>query len=464
MYSSKIAVSRTNSIYWQVNEKFRINYLTAYFLHGYAERGTKDSKHMLTQPMLLKHALVREDGQLKKFSESTLATSHLDPALAEKGRTVFAQHCMVCHSSKQPNGFHIQYADKAPGGGSWSESSGDSDKLVLPYAWEDWEAFKESPAYQAYAEDAVALSEKPDFFLKDNYLSTELRIPVSLVGTNSARAMATNALDGEVWSDYSSETYKQLPAVGEIKYHNPFNGKEESYRPKAGGRGYYRPPSLISAWATAPLLHGNTLGYYIADGQAAHRVSVQGRLEMFDDAMGKLLWKDKRGSTPSGEEGLRDPGHATWRGTDPGWTFRTDNETYAYLPRLHIRHAAETLVPSVLLYFVDWPWLAPLLLALLTALAVCFSRRAVFYLALVAGLIVLGVLLLSGIVYLLPGWWVWLALLLLVGSVLSLIYYKKRVPADSEPAPDHSKLGFFRKIAPWVAPSALWLLSWRLGT
>ena len=62
---------------------------------------------------------------------------------------------------------------------------------------------------------------------------------------------------------------------------------------------------MISIWATAPLLHNNALGTYIADDDAAHRVSVPGRLEMFDDAIEKLLWKDKRGSTPSGEEGLR---------------------------------------------------------------------------------------------------------------------------------------------------------------
>ena len=86
-------------------------------------------------------------------------------------------------------------------------------------------------------------------------------------------AMATNALEGQVWADYSSETYKNLPAVGKVAYHNPFNGKTESYQPKAGGRGYYRVPSLISVWATAPLLHNNSLGRYIPDNEAARRVS-----------------------------------------------------------------------------------------------------------------------------------------------------------------------------------------------
>ena len=464
----RIAVCRSNSVYWQVNEAYRVNYLAHYFLHK-----NEATNQMVTQPMLLKDARVRDtDGQVKKCSESSLAARHLHQDMAAKGRNVFAKNCLICHSSKQPSGTHIEFAHNPPGGEAWNESPVDRDKIVLPLAWDNWEAFKESPAYQAYQTNAVTLSEKEDF-LKDNYFSTDLRIPVSLVATNSGRAMATNALVGEVWEEYSSVTYKKLPAVGEITYHNPFNDEEEKYQPAGGGRGYYRVPSLISIWATAPLLHNNALGYYIPDSQAAHRVSVQGRLEMFDDAMEKLLWKDRRGSTASGEEGYRDPGQATWRGTDPGWIFRTDKETVLSLPRLHVRHAAETLVPSFLFLFVDYPWVVPLLLAVLTGLAVKFSTRAVFYLALIAGLVLLLVLLVTGLVYLLPRWWLGLAILLLVGSVLVLIYRKplgkqaqtedsttaKKEPAEFWQRVAHWLAVFWRSAAPWVAPVALWLLS-----
>src|SRR5204862_6860697 len=47
-----------------------------------------------------------------------------------------------------------------------------------------------NPDYLTWARTAV---QQPRFWL-DNYLSTDYRIPINLVRTNSARAMATNAL------------------------------------------------------------------------------------------------------------------------------------------------------------------------------------------------------------------------------------------------------------------------------
>ena len=55
-----------------------------------------------------------------------------------------------------------------------------------------------------------------------------------------------------------------------------------------GGPGFYRVPSLVSIWATAPFLHNNSLGLFNNDP------SVDGRLDAFDDAIRKLLWPAKR--------------------------------------------------------------------------------------------------------------------------------------------------------------------------
>ena len=54
------------------------------------------------------------------------------------------------------------------------------------------------------------------------------------------------------------------------------------------GAGYYRVPSLVSLWSSAPFLHNNTLGKFNGDP------SVAGRLEAFNDAIEKLLWPEKR--------------------------------------------------------------------------------------------------------------------------------------------------------------------------
>jgi hypothetical protein len=140
------------------------------------------------------------------------------------------------------------------------------------------------PGYAQWARLAV---EVPDFW-KDNYLSTDVRIPVTLTRTNSQRAMATNGLHGHMWEDYASETYKELDAVGRVGYRDPLSGADKSYDAPGGGRGYYRVPTLISIWATAPFFHNNALGRFNNDP------SVKGRLEAFDDAAARLLWPEKR--------------------------------------------------------------------------------------------------------------------------------------------------------------------------
>jgi cytochrome c5 len=166
----------------------------------------------------------------------------IDTAQLDRGKRVFAEHCAECHSSKRP-----------AAGESWT--------------------------------DVV----ERDDFLVDNLLSDELRHPVTEIGTNSARALATNAQRGHIWDNFSSETYKALPSVGEIEAYNLLDPQQPlTFRAAAGGVGYYRTPSLISLWSSAPFLHNNTLGEFTGDP------SVDGRLRAFDDAAQKLLWPEKR--------------------------------------------------------------------------------------------------------------------------------------------------------------------------
>jgi hypothetical protein len=56
----------------------------------------------------------------------------------------------------------------------------------------------------------------------------------------------------------------------------------------AGGRGYIRPPSLISLWSSAPFLLNNTLGDFYWSG------SVADRMKSFDGGIEQLLWPEKR--------------------------------------------------------------------------------------------------------------------------------------------------------------------------
>jgi hypothetical protein len=58
---------------------------------------------------------------------------------------------------------------------------------------------------------------------------------------------------GHVWEEYGSETLRARAVV---------SGIEE---PHDGGRGYYRPVSLLSVWAFAPFMHNNAIGPEVCD-------------------------------------------------------------------------------------------------------------------------------------------------------------------------------------------------------
>ena len=175
-----------------------------------------------------------------------------DTSLLDRGKRVFAEQCARCHSSKQPP------ADIAT----------NRDRAV------QW--FRDSV--------------HRDDFLDQNYLSDDRRYPVTEVGTNAARALASNAIRGHIWAEFSSETYKELPAAGELRgLYNPLDPSTPlHFKLPAGGRGYYRTPSLVSVWASAPYLHNNSVGIYTKDP------SVHGRVVAFMDGIEKLLWPERR--------------------------------------------------------------------------------------------------------------------------------------------------------------------------
>lgn len=119
----------------------------------------------------------------------------------ERGRSVFAENCARCHSS-QP------------------------------------EPFRNADFRKASADPTLRL----------DWLGNDQPTPVSEVGTFPCRALHSNHMEGHVWQEYGSETYRgrapdrSLPELS------------------GGGRGYYRNISLVSAWAHAPFMHNNAVG------------------------------------------------------------------------------------------------------------------------------------------------------------------------------------------------------------
>jgi hypothetical protein len=191
----------------------------------------------------------------------------IDQSKLDRGKQVFAENCAACHSSKQP--------DKDPFG---------PDGKITDEA-KNW--FRTEVA-------------KPDFFT-DNFLSDERRHPVTQIGTNSTRAAATNATRSHIWDNFSSETYKTLPAIGTFEVDNPpdLGGRTKISIPLPGelpGPGYYRPPSLISLWSSAPYLHNNTVGIDPTAPPLRGKVDVPARMQAFQDGIEKMLWIKPRGT------------------------------------------------------------------------------------------------------------------------------------------------------------------------
>ena len=215
--------------------------------------------------------------ELRKTDPDVRKALQEDDVLVPRGKVVFGERCGRCHSSKIPT---------APAGVpplAIDDGKGCAGKNYLE-CWNKYWAWTKTPEFKSAM---VAMVQQPDF-LDHNYLSSELRVPVTLLQTNACSPLATNALGGNIWDNFSSQSYKELPSVGTITWYHPYTGEPKTFQMPAGGRGYTRPPSLVGIWSTAPFLLNNAVGEFSADP------SVKGRLASFDNSIEQMLWPEKR--------------------------------------------------------------------------------------------------------------------------------------------------------------------------
>jgi hypothetical protein len=232
-----------------------------------------------------------------------------DSATLQRGGQVFADTCARCHSSKL---LPEARAQLSPGG-----CSGSGYLACFRRYW----AYTKTDAFKSKMRAIVAA---PDF-LKDNYLSTDARIPVTLLRTNACSPLATNAIRGNIWDNFSSETYKNLPSVGKVTVQDPFTGEHWQFHMPAGGVGYTRVPSLVSIWSTAPFFVNNRLGPYSQDP------SVEARMKVFEASIHQLLWPETRDADP---------------GFD-GFIVRIDARSYVEIPKRDIPVELNNLVTGL---------------------------------------------------------------------------------------------------------------------
>ncbi len=278
----EIAVAEKNSVYWKATEAQTFD---------------------LAQFMLVStngHRLIDAPGGAAYLTK--------DQAQLTRGKIVFAERCARCHSSKLP--------ELAPGEGL-ANCAGKDYLACFNRYWK----LTQTEDFKAKMRQIV-LDEN---FLKDNYLSTDARIPVTLLRTNACSPLATNALANNIWDNFSSQSYKDLPSVGGIQVVDPYTGATSEYQMPAGGRGYTRPASLISVWSTAPLLLNNSVGHFEASP------STEARMSSFNDAIHQLLWPETRAKDgdqpkpiPSGTYLLSGPG--------PSLVDRTTERSFLRVP------------------------------------------------------------------------------------------------------------------------------------
>ena len=241
----EITTARKNSSYWQATEAQTLN--MAFFL-------VKAS---------YPHKLRNAPGGAAYLDDPTEAV--------QQGKLVFADNCAACHSSKAP---------ERPAGADPAACIGPGylDCFNKYWAWTRTDEFRQKMRQIVTAKD----------FLDDNFLSNDGRVPVTLLQTNACSPLATNAIANNIWDNFSSASYKQLPSVGAVAVYDPFDGQKRQYQMPAGGRGYTRVPSLISLWSTAPYLLNNTVGRFEPSP------SVEARMAAFQEGITQMLWPEKR--------------------------------------------------------------------------------------------------------------------------------------------------------------------------
>jgi hypothetical protein len=106
-------------------------------------------------------------------------------------------------------------------------------------------------------------------------------------------------------------------------------GAASDYTLPGGGRGFTRPASLVSVWSTAPFLQNNSVGRFDPSP------SVEARMRVFQDAIEKLLWPERR---------EKDPIFANDTGPGVGVIDRTTAPAVVWVPAGYVPDALRPLL------------------------------------------------------------------------------------------------------------------------
>lgn len=237
--------------------------------------------------------------------DGTPGSKHIDLSKVAEGRKIYVRECARCHSSVP-----------AP-----EAIRSNKDELVKFYdghvfgSEEYWEhefteAERNDPAFQAkfLKADEKGVIRPVQFAEKGMYgqdwLSNDERMSYTDIGTNKCRAFHDNHSVGHIWDEFASITYQNWPAAAPDKkvlgrLLPGIGGREMGEQKIDGGRGYYKPFSLLSTWATAPYLHNNAIGEVTyLPGTKTPDYTVKGRIDQFHLAFEEIMMSDNPNVTP----------------------------------------------------------------------------------------------------------------------------------------------------------------------
>ncbi len=226
--------------------------------------------------------------------DGTPGTNFIDLAQVPAGRKVFARECAGCHSSKfAPDNIR---ADKQALARFYDGHVFGSEEF---WTYEFTDAERNSAEFKAkYLTPAGQPKQfAQDGFFGQDWLANDEPVPFNIVGTNMCRALHDNHNTGHIWEEFSSEDYKKRPSPGAVeKVVNRMvplvGGLKFGEKKIEGGPGYLRNFSLLSAWATAPFLHNNSVGELTRLKDGTIDYTVAGRIKQFEMAFDELMMSD----------------------------------------------------------------------------------------------------------------------------------------------------------------------------
>ena len=237
----EIAVARKNSTFWQATEA-----QTLYM-----------AQFLLNPKVGAPHHLRDAPGGSKYLTEG--------PAAIETRENRFRRtlrRCIPVSSQLLPPG-------SSPG------NCAGPDYLTC---WNDYWAWTKTEDFKARMRKIVLA----DDFLDNNFLSNDARVPVTLLHTNACSPLATNGIAGNIWDNFTSQSYKDLPSVGAIRYYHPVAGGALASQYASGWSRLH-----TSCLSRASLVHG---AFFLnnAVGQFNAEPSVKARMESFQKSIEQM--------------------------------------------------------------------------------------------------------------------------------------------------------------------------------